>query len=186
MSLLIVTFNIVACLLVCDFLSGLGHWLEDSYGTLKAPALLKRWIVLDNIQHHRLPGTILRGSWWECNRVLTVAGGLIAVLCLLFRVTDWRVYFILALGSQSNQIHRWGHQRNAPLVVRGLQRLGVFQSRAHHAQHHRSPYAVRFCTSTNWLNPILDSFHFWRGLEAVIEFVFGVPVKRVSAERGGY
>src|SRR5690349_8766087 len=82
MNPLIVAFNVAGCLLFCDFLSGLGHWLEDTYGSLKAPAFLKRWIVLDNIQHHRLPGTILRGSWWECNRVLVVTGGSSAAVCL--------------------------------------------------------------------------------------------------------
>lgn len=142
--------------------------------------------MLDNIEHHRFPGAILRESWWECNRVLIVVASLLCIVGLAFRVTDWRVYFIIVLMSQSNQIHRWAHQRQVPWLVRGLQRLGIFQSRADHAEHHRRPYAIRFCTYTNWLIPILDGLHLWRGLEALVNIVFGVQVKRTSAERGGY
>lgn len=178
--------DVVACVLISDFLSGLGHWLEDSFGTLAAPALLKRWIVIDNIRHHRAPGEILRQSWWECNRVLISVCGAICAICLISGVTDWRVYFIAAFGAQSNQIHRWAHQRKPPALIRELQRIGILQSRSHHAQHHRRPYAIRYCTSTNWLNPILDTLRFWRGAEAAIRIVFGIPVKRLSVERGGY
>jgi len=186
MNLLILPLNVVASILFSDLLSGFAHWLEDTYGTTRGPAFLKRWIVLDNIRHHRLPGVILRQSWWECNRVPIAVGSLLGAACWALRLTDWRVYLIVALASQSNQIHRWAHQRTPPRLVRGLQRIGVFQSRAHHAEHHRRPCEKRYCTSTNWVNPILDTFHFWRGPEALLRFVFGVHVQRTSATREGY
>jgi hypothetical protein len=66
-----------------------------------------------------------------------------------------------------------------------LQRVGLLQSRRHHAEHHKNPYSVKFCTTTDWLNPILDAVRFWRALEKGLHFC-GVPVKRCTAYRKGF
>lgn len=62
---------------------------------------------------------------------------------------------------------------------------GLLQSASHHATHHKSPYAVRFCTMTELLNPILDAARFWRTLEAAA-IRLGAGVQRASAARSGY
>lgn len=49
---------------------------------------------------------------------------------------------------------------------RALQSVGVLQSPAHHARHHKDPFASHFCAGTNLLNPVLEAIGFWRGLEA--------------------
>ena len=53
------------------------------------------------------------------------------------------------------------------------------------AEHHKKPYATRYCTRTNYLNPLLDAIAFWRGLEWLFERC-GLTVRRATAARGGY
>src|ERR1700681_3789977 len=116
----------VACLFAVDFITGVIHWLEDTWTALGRSKLLDRYVVRDNIEHHRKARAI-----------------------------------------------RW------------LQRCGILQSPAHHAEHHKRPYANRYCTTTNFLNPVLDDMHFWRGLEWLIEHC-GMRVQRATQARQGY
>ena len=177
--------DVFICLLIADFVSGLGHWAEDTWGVPGRSPLLDKWVILPNIEHHRRPGQMRNKSYWETNHVtvilaLVVLGGLLA-----FHVNAWQAYLTVALISQSNQIHKWAHSQTVPFWVRWLQRIGLLQSVAHHGEHHKRPYAYRFCTTTNLLNPVLDGTGFWHGLEWVIERC-GISVKRATEARGGY
>lgn len=175
----------VGCLLVADFVTGLLHWAEDTWLAPGRSPFLDRWVVNDNIGHHRAPGAIRAGHYWQTNRVCIIMAVVAALLCAAFAVHAWEPYAVIALLSQSNQIHLWGHTSRPPRAVAMLQRLGLLQSARHHAKHHKSPYAVRFCTMTELLNPILDAVGFWRSLEA-LAVACGAKVQRASAARGGY
>ncbi|HEY0395192.1 MAG TPA: fatty acid desaturase CarF family protein [Candidatus Elarobacter sp.] len=177
--------SVFACLLAVDVLSGLLHWLEDTWTAPGKSALLDRWIVQDNIEHHRRPGAIRAGDYWGTNRVCIVLSLAVGVVLALCGVHAWQAYLIVALASQSNQVHLWAHSANPPRLVRRLQTIGLLQSTAHHAEHHKRPYASRFCTFTNFLNPALDRIGLWRGLERLVR-AFGVPMHRATAARGGY
>lgn len=176
---------VLASLLAVDFLSGLLHWAEDTWTAPGASRLLDRWIVRDNIEHHRRPGTIRAGDYWGTNRVCIVLAAAAGCVLAALHVHAWPAYLIVALASQSNQIHLWAHSADPPLVVRRLQRWGILQSTAHHAAHHKRPYATRYCTVTNFLNPALDTLGLWRGLEWLAERG-GLTVRRATAARGGY
>ncbi len=181
----IIVLWVLAVLLMVDLVTGIMHWAEDTWAPLGTSEFLDKYVVRDNIEHHRRPGIITSGSYFECNRVC-MAMSLVAFCgLLLFRVHAWQAYLFVAMASQSNQVHAWAHDSKAPRFARWLQSIGVFQSRRHHAEHHRSPYAIRFCTTTNFLNPILDGVRFWRGLELLIESC-GVKVQRATASRGGF
>jgi ubiquitin-conjugating enzyme E2 variant len=175
----------VACLFAVDFITGVIHWAEDTWTALGRSKLLDTYVVRDNIEHHRKPGGIRRGTYWETNRVCIALGFAAAVVLVLCGVHAWQAYVIVALASQSNQIHKWAHCANPPRAIRALQRFGILQSPAHHAEHHRRPFASRFCTATNFLNPVLDTIRFWRGLEWLIERC-GVTVQRTTLARQGY
>jgi ubiquitin-conjugating enzyme E2 variant len=100
-------------------------------------------------------------------------------------VHAWQAYLIVALASQANQIHLWAHSANPPRAIAFLQRYGILQSAAHHAEHHKRPYASRYCTFTNYLNPLLDGSGFWRGLERALQYC-GATVYRATPARAGY
>ena len=184
-SIVLDAVSLFGCIIAVDLLSGLLHWLEDTWTAPGRSALLDRWIVVDNIEHHRRPGAIRAGRYWQTNRVCIVLAGAVGVVLALCGVHAWQAYLIVALASQANQIHLWAHSANPPRAIAVLQRCGLLQSPAHHAEHHRRPYASRFCTVTNFLNPVLDAIGFWRGLEAIVRGCGGT-VHRATAARGGY
>ncbi len=184
-SIVVDIASVPACLLAVDLLSGFIHWAEDTWTAPGASKLLDQWVVLDNIEHHRKPGTIRAGHYWATNRVCIALALVVGCALVLLGVHAWQAFAIVALASQSNHVHLWAHSANPPRVIAWLQRYGILQSPAHHGEHHKRPYASRFCTMTNYLNPVLDGIHFWRGLERVIEGC-GATMWRASAARQGY
>jgi ubiquitin-conjugating enzyme E2 variant len=176
---------ILVSLLVADLITGLMHWAEDTWLKPGKSALLDRFIVDDNIDHHRSPGKIRAGAYWQTNRVCIVLAMVVAAILALCHVHMWEPYLVLALLSQSNQVHMWAHSSRPPRPVQLLQRTGLLQPTSHHAEHHKRPYASRFCTMTAFLNPILDRIGFWRALET-IAVACGATVQRATPARGGY
>jgi hypothetical protein len=175
----------VACLFAVDLITGVIHWAEDTWTALGRSRLLDTYVVRDNVEHHRRPGGIRAGTYWETNRVCIALGFVAACAVALCGVHAWQAYAIVLLASQSNQVHKWAHCANPPRAIAYLQRLGLLQSAAHHAEHHKRPYARRYCTTTNFLNPVLDGVGFWRGLEWLIERC-GITVQRTTPARQGY
>lgn len=175
----------IACLFAVDFITGVIHWAEDTWTALGRSNLLDTYVVRDNIEHHRKPGGIRAGTYWETNRVCIALASITASVLALCGVHVWQAYAIVLLASQSNQVHKWAHCANPPRLIARLQRLGILQSAAHHAEHHKRPYARRYCTATNFLNPVLDTIRFSRGLEWLIERC-GLKVQRTTPARQGY
>ncbi|MEA2688734.1 MAG: hypothetical protein QOD51_1341 [Candidatus Eremiobacteraeota bacterium] len=176
---------VFGCLLAVDMLSGVLHWAEDTWTAPGRSKLLDRWIVRDNIEHHRKPGLIRAGDYWGTNRVCIALAFMALCVLIALHVHAWQAYLIVALASQANQVHLWAHSANPPRWVARLQRFGLLQSTPHHAQHHKRPYASRYCTVTNYLNPVLDRIRFWRGLESVLQLC-GLTVQRATPARDGY
>ncbi len=176
---------VFGCVLTADFLTGLMHWAEDTWLAPGRNALLDRFIVNDNIEHHRRPGSIRSGSYLQTNGVTLVLSGIGLAALVVGHVEMWQPYLVMILLSHSNQAHRWAHSSNVPPIVGILQRSGVLQSPAQHAIHHKRPYASHYCALTNALNPLLERIAFWRGLEWMIER-FGAKVVRATEARGGF
>jgi len=181
----LVVIHAFLCLIAADFLAGLIHWAEDTWLRPGVSPPLDRWVVLPNIDHHARPGGIRSATYWENNRVTMAIAAVPAIVIALCRVDAWEPYLILLIGSQSNQIHMWGHCANPPAPVRWLQRVGLLQPAPHHALHHKRPYGVRYCTTTVFLNPLLDGIGFWRALERIGELLGG-RVYRATPQRTGY
>ncbi len=180
-----VALHILECLLIADFGAGLLHWAEDTWLAPGRSALLDRWIVEPNIEHHRRPGAIRQGTYWETNAVTVCISAALAALFAAGGVHAWEAYLVLLIGSQSNQLHVWGHTANPPRLIAWLQRIHLLQSASEHALHHKRPYGVRYCTTTNLLNPLLDGIGFWRALESV-GGCLGARVQRATEARYGY
>lgn len=183
--MLYIVINVIGCLLAADLISGLVHWAEDTWGAPGNSRFLDKWVILPNIDHHRRPGKMRQDLYWETNLVTIVLALCAAAVLAVLHVHAWQAYLIVAMASQSNQIHAWAHTQDAPAFIRWLQRFGILQSVRHHGEHHKRPYAYRFCTTTNYLNPILDETGFWRGLEWIVERC-GISVKRTTPQRAGY
>ena len=170
-----IVVDIVACVFIADFLSGFFHWLEDAYGQ-EHWKVTGRHITLPNIRHHRDPGYFTRHNWFETARVLLVMGTAILIGAWMLDRLSWQVVLVLAIGVNANEIHKWAHRsrRQNGRVISWLQSVGVLQSAAHHARHHRGTKATHYCVVTNYLNAILDRVRFWSALERVVFAVLGV------------
>ena len=170
-----VAIEIIAVILLVDFVSGVLHWLEDSYGRPKWPVLGK-WITIPNIVHHHHPTYFTKHSWFKSADVLMVLGVVIIVFTWFLNVLTWHVVLFVAIGVNANEIHKWNHlprsNRNKAVVF--LQKLKLLQTPAHHAKHHTDSKDTHYCVITNVVNPMLEAMDFWRILERVIQKRLGV------------
>jgi ubiquitin-conjugating enzyme E2 variant len=172
---LMMILDIIGAVLMADFFSGLFHWLEDAYGRENWP-ITGRLVTKPNILHHHEPRYFTRHSWFHSSWLLLCLGFVTLAIAWLCGVLTWRVWLMVLLGVNANQIHKWAHRNpaeNGPLISL-LQRAWLIQSPHHHGRHHTNPKNSRYCVITNFLNPIVDGMRLWSALEWVIWHLFGV------------
>lgn len=175
MELIETTARVGAALLAVDFISGLVHWAEDTFGTETTP-IVGRWIVAPNVLHHHDANAFVRRGWFASNWDLGLAGLLLVGAAWWTRRLDAAIVAFALAGAFANQIHKWNHApARAPLPVKLLWAARLLQAPAHHAGHHRGAKNTRYCVVTPFVNPVLDALRFWRGLERVLVPVFGAP-----------
>lgn len=172
-------WEVVAAVLMADFITGLVHWWEDTYG-LPTWWLIGMSVIEPNIEHHENPTTILTGTYWSRNYQPIVTT--LPLACLL----AWMGWNVAAAGFMlaaiaGNEVHAWNHGLPMPRWAKLLQDMGVIQSKRQHGLHHRRPWDRCYCTLTNAVNPMVDPW-LWRG----IEWLLLVTVRRASPERRGY
>ena len=170
-----VVLQLVAGLFLADFVSGLVHWAEDTFGTESTP-LVGRWIVTPNVLHHRDPTAFVRKGWLASSWDLVAAAALFLVLARALGMLGPAAILFAIAGANANQIHKWCHAPStAPLLVRALWRAHIMQTPRQHAAHHRGEKNEAYCVVTPFLNPALDRIRFWRLLERCIVPLTGAP-----------
>lgn len=179
-------WQIALCIIAADFLTGLGHWFEDTYGLPTWPILGKE-VIEPNIQHHEHPGWIGTMSTLVSRNYQTVVPAIIFAVAVVWYFGGCGLYagVVAMLAALGNEVHTWCHRGNNNRVIQFLQNIGLVQSPRQHAKHHRAPFDRYFCTLTNFTNEVLEAINFWRGLEWVIAKTLGVYPKRMSPERRG-
>jgi len=162
-----------------DFLSGILHWLEDSYGHPGTP-VLGRYVTQANIKHHFEPRHFTKSPVWKRNRVTWTMTALLMLGVWYSGHFSPFWAWVGVLGVLSNEIHCWAHRtprENGP-VVTALQRWHIVQSPRHHAVHHTDPKKECYCVLTDFLNPVLDRIRFFRRTEALIALRTGVHPRK--------
>lgn len=180
--------QLVLCLLAADFLTGVVHWWEDTYGLPTWP-LVGPVVIVPNIEHHRYPtrmssmATLLKlvDRNWQAT---LLAAAVLAVLSLA-GCWSWQLGLIAALASCGNEVHRCTHVKCGP-VARFLQETGCIQSPQQHARHHRGSFDRYYCTLTDFVNPTLERVEFWRRAERLIATLSGITPKRCTPAREGF
>lgn len=186
----LIAWEVIGCLLVADFITGLGHWFEDTYGSPKWP-IFGKLIILDNIDHHRRPSYMARmGTVISRNIYQFVIFGVAVGIAWLVgygigRDLPWQFYLMAALAALGNETHAWTHSSYRNPVVKFLHDTCLVITPKNHGKHHHEPWDKSFCVLTNWVNPILDGIQFWRGLEWCIALV-GIKPNRTTPDRDGY
>ena len=156
-----------------DFVSGVFHWMEDRYGDPEWPIV--GHTIRENQQHHHTPRSFLKGNLYTRNREVWVIG--IAFLGLFFALGWLNLFTASAVlfGMFANEIHASAHRspkENGPIVT-GLQKLGLMQSHAHHAAHHRKGKDSHYCVMSNHINPVLERVQFFQTIERTIKAISG-------------
>lgn len=179
MSFALHLFEPIAALLLVDFISGIFHWAEDSYGTERTP-FFGRHVTRPNIIHHHDPRAFTASPFLRRNSItflltLVVMGTVFALVGFSF-FAAWVAVF----GGLSNEVHCWSHRtpKENGRFITFLQKSRLIQSPRHHALHHTDPKRDTFCVLTDALNPILDRAHFFRGLESLIHLIFRVRPRK--------
>ena len=140
--------------------------------------MIGRLVIEPNIRHHYSPLDFARCSYFKRNRAVIALCAIAALLSYAacgFRNPPDTVLIALAVVSQANETHRWAHlpASEVPRAVRFLQGCGLFLSPAHHRRHHTKPFDRKFCTITNFVNPILEAVKFFKVMEWLIFVVCG-------------
>lgn len=162
---------LMTCWLAADFISGFYHWLEDRYAKDDWP-IIGKFVAKPNKLHHSAPSAFLVGSYWTRN--WTTFAVALPAFAMIFP-NKWCLIF--AMVSQANEVHAWAHQK-CNRWIRVIQSTGILQSPREHGLHHHSPFEVRYCVMSNWLNPILDEFGFWRFAEWCLGKTIGIKVNQ--------
>lgn len=175
-------------ILLTDFISGLVHWLCDTYGD-EQTRLLGPLLIAPFREHHRYPQRMVERSFVEVN--LSNSVGAIAVIALAWVLEGVRPGpptplgqgFLLGLAGAiylTNTFHQWAHHPRPPRLARLLQSLHLAIDPRRHARHHAHGYGA-FCITTGWLNPLLDRCEVFPRSERALGSLCGRrPEKRKS------
>ncbi len=166
---------ILSSWLAADLIAGFWHWLEDRYFDITWP-FIGQYIAKPNELHHEQPTAFLFQTYWKRNWTTIVPA---AIAAMLFP-SGWLVFLFV---SQANEIHAWAHSKGKVSTwVSVLQETGFLQSPLHHGHHHRSPFEIKYCVMSNWLNPLLDHYQVWRALERFVAMATGIEPKPVARQ----
>jgi ubiquitin-conjugating enzyme E2 variant len=108
----VIVLELVAVWLLADFVSGVVHWAEDSYGTETTP-VIGPWVVVPNVLHHRDPLAFVRKSWIASSWDLALVGVVVIAVAGIAGVLTWHVVLFALLGANGNQFHKWNHMRRS-------------------------------------------------------------------------
>ena len=167
-----------SCLLAVDFVSGLVHWAEDTFGSESTP-ILGSWIVTPNVIHHRDASAFVRKGYLASNWDLALVGVIVLATSIVGGWFGPGVAVFALAGANANQIHKWCHMpARAPWFVRALWWTRILQRPAHHGRHHTGEKNTAYCVVTPFVNPVLDGLGFWRALEHVVVPFTGAPRRK--------
>ena len=181
---MIILLKVILLILLADFISGIGHWLEDVYGNPN-DTWIGRKIVQPNLQHHKTPRSFLQGSYWDRNGMVIIICVFLMIIITIIFGFYWGMFFVLTYLSQVNEIHAISHRSDKEnnWLFRSLQKIGLIQTRKHHGWHHQAPYNCNYCILTAYLNPILDKLQFWFYIEMFLQKVLKIQPLRGTDKR---
>jgi len=165
---------------LADFVSGVVHWLADTWGSPDVP-VIGQALIRPFREHHVDQKEITRHDFIETNGnncFISIApaacGALVALddaagifwATAIFSVTLWILF--------TNQFHKWSHMDAPPRWVVLLQRLNLVLPPDHHTVHHTAPYAKYYCITVGWLNEPLYRLRFFQTLEWLVTALTGL------------
>ena len=179
-----IILQIILAFLLADFITGIFHWIEDTYLDYCIDIPFISDIAKDNDMHHYFPRSIVAYSYWENTRVNLILGVIMLVVIYAVNKNFFvnNICFVLIFtffAVISNVCHRFSHMRdceNSQTVI-FLQKIGILSSHTYHSVHHETSL-TRYCPISVYNNYILDSIYFWRILECIVFLLTGITPSR--------
>jgi ubiquitin-conjugating enzyme E2 variant len=169
-------------MVTADLISGLVHWLADTWGTVEFP-LLGPTLIKNFREHHADPKALTRKGLIETNGdncMVLLPAQVGALFIPLDGSPGWTFFFVFVLSFNfwimlTNQIHKWAHMEPEQVSwpVRALQRVRIFLPKSEHDVHHTVPFESHYCITNGWLNVPLAKIGFYRGIEKLVWRVTG-------------
>lgn len=168
-------------LISADFVSGLVHWMGDTWGNADWP-IVGKTLIRTFREHHVDQEAITRHDFIETNGmncmvslpalVLALVLPLSAGQPVMYFLVTW-IYSLTLWVLATNQIHKWSHQKTRPQWITFLQNKHLILPPEHHSIHHAAPYSKYYCITTGWLNAPLSKIDFFRKSERLITKLTG-------------
>jgi plasmanylethanolamine desaturase len=175
-------------MIVADLISGLVHWLADTWATVEFP-ILGPTLIKNFREHHSDPLALTRKGLVETNGdncMILIPAQVGALFIPLGRGgveaggVEWLFFYVFVVFFTfwimvTNQIHKWAHLRpeQVNFVVRFCQKMRIFLPYHEHQIHHTVPFESHYCITNGWLNHFLARIGFYRKLEWVGWKIFG-------------
>lgn len=169
--------------ITADFMSGVVHWMGDTFGDEDMP-ILGPGFIKPFRDHHIDPEEITRHDFIEVNGNNSLVLLIVLLPALfIFKHTElpWQAFslsFIVwfAIGIfMTNQFHKWAHLQTKPVWMQRLQAISLILSPTNHDLHHTLPYDSYYCITNGWLNPILHRIRFFEHAERIVRWTLRIP-----------
>lgn len=185
----LVVFATLTAYLAADFISGLFHWMGDTWGDPGMPVLGQAFIKPFR-DHHVDQLEITRHDFLEVNgnNCFISLPFALGAHCLPFDDHWFWFFSSIFLGIFvsfifcTNQFHKWSHMEDAPAVVKWLQDKHLILPPGHHSIHHAAPYATHYCITVGWMNGPLAAIGFYRRLERLVTKLTGAVPRESDAK----
>jgi hypothetical protein len=174
--------QIIIGFFLADIIGGFLHWIEDRYIHYCTNIPFIKNIAEDNELHHYFPRSIIAITYIENIKNSTIIAfiGIIIIFIINKSFVIKYIYLFISLfffSSIMNIIHRFSHMRDCEnnYLIKYLQKIGLIITHEYHVEHHEKAN-LKYCVLTIYTNFILDSLHFWGGLEYILS-IFGIKSK---------
>ena len=163
----------IAGWLATDFFSGLVHWAGDTWGSVRTPGL-GAWFIRPFREHHDDPRAMTKHDFVETNGSSAIAGLPLLVAGAAIPLEGSGPAFAQAIllflafgGLFANQCHKWAHMKRSdlPALIVLAQRARLILPPEMHRRHHACPHDTHYCTASGWMNGVLETMEFFRGIE---------------------
>jgi len=184
-----VPLTVFAGLLGADFMSGLVHWLFDTWGAVTTP-VVGQLAIRTFREHHVDARAMTRHGFVETNGhniTLSMIPSGIGIVALRYpslasTLVAMTGFFMALCVGMTSQIHKWAHMERVPRLVRRMQDWGLIIGARHHDRHHLRPHDSHYCITVGWMNAPLEIVRFFRVLERTITLITGARPREEDLE----
>lgn len=169
-------------ILFADFISGLAHWMADTWFSLSSP-VIGPTLIRSFREHHLDPQAITHHDFIETNGATALVCIPVVACAAWFshEIVGWKQFMIymtcfltLFFIFITNQFHKWAHLETLNPVLIILQKAHLLLSSSHHKVHHTEPFIEYYCITNGLTNAVLSRVRFFRRLEKLITRITGM------------